>query len=295
MSTATAPARRYSLDAAIALAGFAAIYGPLMPELVRDWMRSGDFSHGFVVPVVAAWLLWVRRDRLRREPVRPWLPGAGLLLLAVLQYLVGVAAVEFFLQRTSAVVFLAGCVFLLFGPGVGRHCLFPVAFLLFAVPPPTLVMNWVAFPLQLQASRVTEVLVSGLGIEVARTGNVIHLDGISLEVARACSGLRSLVTMLALGAILAEGSLLPARGGPRSAWLRGLVFLGVIPVAIAVNSLRVSLTAVVAATSGVVLVKGWAHEAAGLVMFVVSMGLLLGWRKLLRWAESSLRASPPAS
>jgi exosortase len=153
----------------------------------------------------------------------------------------------------------------------------------------------VAFPLQLQASRVTEALVAAVGIEVARTGNVIHLDGISLEVARACSGLRSLVTLLALGAILAEGSLLPARGGPRNAGLRVLVFLGVIPVAIAVNSLRVALTAVVAATAGVVLVSGWAHEAMGLAMFVVSMGLLLAWRKLLRWLESSLRGPSPVS
>jgi len=295
MTTAAVPRRRLSVDVAIVLTGFVAIYWPLAPELVRDWMRSGDFSHGFVVPFVSAWLLWVRRDRLRRETVRPWLPGAALLVVAVVQYLVGVAAVEFFLQRTSAVVFLGGCILLLFGPGVARHCVFPVAFLIFAIPPPSLVMNWVAFPLQLQASRVTEAVVGALGIEVARTGNVIHLERISLEVARACSGLRSLVTLLALGAILAEGSLLPPGGGPRSPWLRGLVFLGVIPVAIVVNSLRVSLTAVAAATVGVVLVKGWAHEAAGLLMFVVSMGLLLSWRRLLRWVESSLRASSPAS
>lgn len=295
MSTATVPARRLGVDAALVLAGLAAIYAPLAPELVRDWMRSGDFSHGFVVPFVSAWLLWVRRDALRGETVRPWLPGALLLLAGAVQYLAGVAAVEFFLQRTSAVVMLGGCILLLFGPGVARHCVFPVAFLAFAIPPPTLVMNWIAFPLQLQASRVTEVLVAAVGIEVARTGNVIHLDGISLEVARACSGLRSLVTLLALGAILAEGSLLPGRGGPRGAWLRVLVFLGVIPVAVAVNSLRVALTAVLAATAGVVLVSGWAHEAAGLLMFVVSMGLLLAWRRLLRWVESSLRASSPAS
>jgi exosortase len=295
VSTAVAPARRPLLDAALIAAGLAAIYSPLAPELVRDWMSSGDFSHGFVVPFVSAWLLWVRRDALRRETARPWLPGAALLLAGVAQYLVGVAAVEFYLQRTSAVVVLGGAVLLLFGPGVARHCVFPVAFLAFAVPPPMLVTNWIAFPLQLQASRVTEALVAAAGIEVARTGNVIHLEGISLEVARACSGLRSLVTLLALGAVLAEGSLLPGGGGPRSPWLRGLVFLGVIPVAIAVNSLRVALTAVLAAATGVVLVGGWAHEAAGLIMFLVSMGLLLGWRKLLRWVESSLRAPSPAS
>lgn len=295
MSVATVPRRRLGADYALIAAAFLALYTPLVPELVRDWTSSGDFSHGFAVPFVSAWLLYVRRDRIRRTEMRPWLPGALLLAAAVAQYLVGVAAVEFFLQRTSAVVFLAGCVLLLFGPGVARECAFPIGFLLFAIPPPTLVMNWVAFPLQLQASHVAEVLVRAVGIEVARTGNVIHLDGISLEVARACSGLRSLVTLLALGAIVAEGSLLPARGGPRSPWLRALVFLAVIPVAIAVNSLRVALTAILAATVGVVLVSGWAHEATGLVMFAGSLAILLAWRRVLRWAESSRRDSPPVS
>lgn len=294
MSGVAAP-RRTAVDVALIGVGFAALYAPLARGLVADWSGSGDFSHGFFVPLVSAWLLWARRDELRAAPARPFWPGALLLGLAVLQFWVGVAASEFYLQRSSAVVFLGGWILLLFGPRVARLCLFPVVFLLFAIPPPMLVLNWIAFPLQLQASRFTETLLGIVGIPVERSGNVIHLQTISLEVAQACSGLRSLVTLLALGAVLAEGSLLPGPRRPRSLLARVLLFVAVIPVAVIVNSLRVAGTAVLAAKGAVLAASGWIHELTGLVMFAVSLALLLLWRSLLRWLESSWPGSRPAS
>jgi exosortase len=293
--SAAAGLRRARADLALIGAGATLLYAPLAPELVRDWSRSGDFSHGFFVPVVSAWILWTRRERLAALPLRPFAPGLALLVAAVAQYLLGVAAAEFYLQRSSAVLFLGGAVLFLLGPHAARECAFPIAFLLFAVPPPSLVTGWVAFPLQLQASRFTEVILDAAGIPVVRAGNVIHLEHVSLEVARACSGLRSLVALLALGAILAEGSQLPTGGGPRSAVLRGLLFLATIPVAVAVNSARVAGTAVFAAHGAVVAGSGWAHELVGLAMFAVSAGLLLAWRSVLRWLESSWRGFAPRS
>jgi exosortase len=293
--TAAGVARAIGPDVLLIALGLGLLYAPLAPGLVEDWMTSGDFSHGFIVPFVSAWLLWIRRDRLAAAPRRAYLPGLLLMALGAAQYLVGVAASEFYLQRSSAVVLLGGWILVVFGPAVARHCVFPVVFLLFAIPPPGLVMNWIAFPLQLQASRVTEVILGTLGIPAVRAGNVIHLESVSLEVARACSGLRSLVTLLALGAVLAEGSLLPSNRGPRRAVSRVLAFLGVIPVAVAVNSLRVALTAVLAARLGVVVASGWAHELTGLLMFAGSLALLLLWRSMLRWAESFWPASRPAS
>jgi exosortase len=292
--SATRTLRGTAPDLALLGAGLALVYAPLAPELVRDWWSSGDFSHGFFVPLVSAWIVWTRRERIAAAPIRPFPPGLALLVLAAAQYLLGVAAAEFYLQRTSAVLFLGGGVLFLFGPRIAAECAFAVAFLLFAIPPPNLVMNWIAFPLQLQASHFTEVILDAAGIDAVRSGNVIHLEHVSLEVARACSGLRSLVTLSALGAILAEGSLLPAHGGPRGVFPRVLVFLAVFPVAVAVNSVRVAATAVFAANGGVVLASGWAHELVGLLMFLVSMGLLLAWRSMLRWLES-WRASSPRS
>ena len=200
--TTLALSPKHRIDVVLMIVAFAVAFGPLMPALVTDWSESGDFSHGFFVPFISLWLLWNKREEFANVQTQVFWPGFALLALSVAQYLVGVAASEYYLQRTSSVMFIGGWILLMFGPQVARLCFFPVLFLLFAVPPPNLVMNAVAFPLQLQASQVTEWMLGVAGIPVVRAGNVIHLDNVSLEVARACSGLRSLVTLLALGAIL---------------------------------------------------------------------------------------------
>ncbi len=265
--------------------GFLLVYAPLLPELVRDWSRGGDFSHGFLVVPAAAWLAWERRRSLVASPARPYLPGAMLLALGVGVYLLGVAGAEFFLQRASMVAFLGGWILLVWGPERARPLVFPVAFLLFMIPPPSLFWNAVSFPLQLLASRASEGIVSLVGIEAVRAGNVIHLSTCSLEVAHACSGLRSLVTLLATSAVLAEGSLLP--GGPRTWISRLLLFVSAIPVAVAVNALRVAGTVAAADRIGPDVASGPVHDASGLVMFAVAIGLLLLLRRVLTWIESS--------
>jgi exosortase len=273
--------------------GLVGLYGPLAPELARDWSRSGDFSHGWVVAPATAWMLWQRRDALRSAPVGTWVPGGILLGLAIVQYLLGAAASEFWLLRTSIVPWSIGCVGLMWGRERARLCVFPLAFLLFMIPPPSLVWNTVALPLQLLASRAAETALAVGGVEVLRTGNVLQLDGVALEVAQACSGLRSLVALLALGAVLAEGSLVG--GGPRSAAFRWAVFLSAIPVAVAANALRVAATALTAAKLGDAAVTGRAHEIAGLAMFVVSFGLLWLGRSGLGWIERRVSGSSPRS
>lgn len=218
--------------------------------------------------------------------------GGALLLAAVLQYLLGVAGSEFYLQRTSMVTFLGGWILLLWGPSRARLLVFPVAFLLFMIPPPSIVWTSISFPLQLLASRITEATLLGAGVEVQRAGNVIHLENCSLEVAAACSGLRSLVTLLAMGAVLAEGSLVGV-GGPRTWPLKGILFLLGIPVAVAVNTVRVCGTAFAAVRFGPEVATGWIHDASGILMFTLSLGLLWLGRWTLQWTESyaSLRRS----
>lgn len=266
-------------------AGFLLVYAPLFPELVRDWSGGGDFSHGFLVLPLAAWLIWDRRERIVAAAARPFPVGAALLGLGVVAYLLGVAGAEYFLQRASMVAFLGGWILLVWGPARARPLVFPVAFLLFMIPPPSLLWNSLSFPLQLLASRISEGVVMLLGIEAVRAGNVIHLASCSLEVAHACSGLRSLVTLLALAALLAEGSVL--RGGPRHGLLKVLLFLSAVPVAVAVNALRVAGTVVAADAYGPGVASGPLHEATGLVTFALAMLLLLAVRKMLTWIESS--------
>lgn len=271
--------------------GFGWLYGPMFPELVRDWSSGGDFSHGFLVPGLALAMVWSRRDRIASAVVRPYLPGAALLGAAVCLYVLGVAGSEFYLQRTSMVAFVGGWILLLWGPERARPLVFPVAFLLFMIPPPSLVWNTVSFPLQLVATRLSADLLSVTGVGVTRAGNVILLDNCSLEVAQACSGLRSLVTLLAVGALLAEGTLI---GGlaPRGLALRWMIFLSAVPVAVAANVLRVTGTAWMAAHRGPSAAQGVLHDAAGLLVFGVSMVLLWLIRRFAAWIES--RASSPS-
>lgn len=273
--------------------GFVLLYGPMFPELVRDWSHSDDLSHGFLVPVFSGWLVWNRRAALRTQAAPDW-TGVALLALAIVQFLVGVIAAEFFLQRSSLVPFLLGWVWAVRGRAAMRTVLFPIAFLLFMIPPPALVWKMISFPLQLGASRAAEGLLAIAGVSAVRAGNVIHLENCTLEVAQACSGLRSLVMLLALGAILAEGSLVPGRM-PRRAWLKVVFFLSAIPVAVLVNAARVSLAALTAARVGTFAVEGWLHELSGIGMFLVALVLLVAWRSMLGWIESRRFVSSPAS
>jgi len=273
--------------------GLAGLYGPLAAELARDWSRTGDFSHGWIVVPVVALMLWQRRRALAAAPGGAWPLGGVFLGLAIAQYLLGAVASEFWLLRSSLVPWLVGCVALMWGKERARLCLFPFAFLLFMIPPPSLVWNTMALPLQLLASHAAETALALGGVEVIRTGNVLHVEGVALEVAQACSGLRSLVALLALGAVLAEGSLVG--GGPRRATSRWILFLSAVPVAVAGNALRVAATAFAAATLGDAAVTGRAHEFAGLAMFAVSLGLLWLGRDLLEWIERRWAASPPRS
>lgn len=287
----TALARRRDVTPILFALGFLVLYGPLFPELVRDWSSGGDYSHGFLVPVIAAAMAWSRRDRIRAAPVHACLPGGWLLALAVAVHALGVAASEFTLQRLSMVAFLGGWILLVWGPARARPLVFPVAFLLFMIPPPGIVWNAISFPLQLLATTVTVDTLTWAGMEVARTGNVIRLPDCSLEVAHACSGLRSLVALLAVGAVLAEGSLVGGRG-PRSLPGRWLVFLSAVPVAVVVNAARVAVTTVAAARIGPEAAAGKAHDAAGIAMFALAMGLLWLSRKGVAWIER--RASSPS-
>ena len=291
MSVLGAPAARPRLDAGLPLllVGLAVLYAPLVPELLGDWARSGDFSHGFAVPFVTLGLLWHRRRGIRAEPAEPSALGGALLALGIAVYLLGVAASEFTLQRASIVPVVGGWILLLWGRRRARHCVFPVVFLLFMIPPPALLWNAVSAPLQLFASRAAEGLLRVAGIGMVREGNVIHLAGCSLEVAHACSGLRSLVMLLALGALLAEGSVLGG-GRPFRRSSRVVLLLAAVPVAVAVNALRVAGTALAVSRFGPSAASGWAHELTGAAMFLVALAALIFTRRGLAWVESR----PPA-
>jgi exosortase len=252
----------------------AGLYHEVLVKLGLQWNNDPDYSHGFLVPVLVAYFVWERWDRFKRNPIMPSLWGIVVLAVGLLMLVIGSIGAELYLQRSSLIVVLAGLVLLLMGRDALKTLMFPIAFMLFMVPLPAIVVNAVAFPLQLFAARTAEFCLFNFGIPVLREGNVIVLAGTTLEVAEACSGIRSLQALLALGTVYAYFS-------QREMWKRWVLVLLSVPIAIVANAFRVSGTGVLANYWGSQAAEGFYHTFSGWLIFVVAFLLLLSCGGLL--------------
>jgi exosortase len=266
---------------AVVAAGFALLYWQVVAKLVADWWTDGNYSHGFFIVPLAAYLAWERRDKFIAAPNRPSLAGLVILIGSVLILAAGVLGAELFLTRISMLGVLVGIVLFLFGWARTRVLAFPLAFMLLMIPLPAIVFNQIAFPLQLLASRVGELAIGACGIPVLREGNVLILAHTQLEVAEACSGIRSLITLLTLGIVF--GYFADSR-----VWMRTLIALSSVPVAIVANGARVAGTGIAAHMIGPEAAQGFFHEFSGWIVFIASFALMLGLHRLI------LRLAPPA-
>ena len=251
------------------------VYLPTLIDLVGNWYTDANYSHGFLIPLVSGYLLYKKRELLAANvgPVDRtglWLVGAGMILFVVAN-----GAAEYFTLRFSLVVTLFGLVYFLFGRKMIRCCWFELSFLVFMIPIPYVIYYAATFPMQLAASKITVAILNVLGAGAVRQGNIIHLGGISLEVAEACSGIRSLVSLAALGAIYAHLSLRHNLG-------RFLLFAATAPVAILANVARVFVSAVLAYAVSVDVTIEPVHTIMGLIVFVVAFVLLALVAALLR-------------
>lgn len=265
-------------------ASFGLLYWRVGAKLTHDWATDENYSHGFLIVPLAGYLAWERRDQLRRIPLAPcswW----GLLIvggsLAVL--IAGLLGAELFLTRIALIGTLAGGILFLLGWQHLNVLLFPLGILLLMIPIPAIIFNQIVFPLQLLASRVGEASLSAAGVPVLREGNVIILANTSLEVAEACSGIRSLVSLLTLGIVY--GYLIDRRPGVRMA-----IALSSIPVAIIANGVRVAGTGLAAHFFGPAAAQGFLHTFSGWLVFVFAFVLLFGVVRTLQWLFPS---APP--
>ncbi len=263
-----------ALALAILATGLAILYWHVAVKLVHDWAADENYSHGFLIVPIALYLAWERRRRLAEAAVRPSLAGLAAVLLGLAVLAAGTLGAELFLQRVSLLGVLAGTVLFLFGRAHLRILAFPLAFLLLMIPIPAILFNQVAFPLQLIASRVGQAALVALGIPVLREGNVITLANITLEVAEACSGIRSLVSLLTLAIVY--GYLVEPRP-----WARVVLAIASVPVAIVANGLRVAGTGVAAHHFGAEAAEGFLHTFSGWLVFLVAFALLAGVQTLL--------------
>jgi exosortase len=200
----------------------------------------------------------------------------------------GLLGAELFLSRVAMIGTLVGGILFVLGWNHLKVLLFPLAILLLMIPIPTIIFNQIVFPLQLLASRVGETTLSAAGIPVLREGNVIVLSNTTLEVAEACSGIRSLVSLLTLGIVY--GYFIDTRTGVRAA-----IALSAIPVAIIANGFRVAGTGLAAHYYGPGAAQGFFHTFSGWLVFVVAFVLLFGVVRVLQWLLPPDRVVPPLS
>jgi exosortase len=262
------PRRPPFLSAAICGLAVALTYAHVATRLAHDWWTDDNYSHGFFIIPLSVYFAWLRRDALLRAPQRPSVAGLLVIAGSLALLVAGTLGAELFLARVSMVGVVAGLVLFVLGRNHLRLLAFPIAFLLLMVPLPAVLFNQIAFPLQLIASQFGEAALRLLHIPVLREGNLIVLANTTLEVAEACSGIRSLVTMLTLGIVV--GYVSDAR-----TWVRTVLALSTIPIAIVTNGLRVAGTGVAAHYAGPEAATGFLHTFSGWLMFVVAFGLLM--------------------
>ena len=258
---------------------FLAIFAPVLADLAARWWDDSNYSHGFLVPLIAAYFLWHKRAELAVLPARPSRLGLAILSVGMALFVFGNAGVEYFLIAVSMVMALFGLALYLLGAEFIRRTWFAFFILLFMIPIPGVIYYSLTFPMQLLASKVSVELMQGLGMSVLRQGNIILLPDRPLEVAEACSGMRSLISLMAMGAIFGYMS------QPKF-WGKMAIFLLAIPVAVIGNVVRVFLTAMIAYVGQLDPTTEPYHTLLGLSVFVVAFVLLsilaLGMRRLSR-------------
>jgi exosortase len=260
----------------------AAVYYRVLAKLVMDWWQIPDFSHGFLVPIFAAYLVWVKRETLRATKIAPTSSGIAVIVLGLVFLLLGVYGAELFLSRVSLVILLAGLVLSFGGWELLKELRFILLVLLLAIPIPSILFNQITLPLQVLASKLASALLPLFGVPVLREGNVIELPAMKLEVAEACSGIRSLMSLFTLS--IFYGYFLE-----KSFLRRAVLALASIPIAIAANAVRILGTGLCVQYWDPDKAQGFFHEFSGWVMFLVSLVCLFIVHRVMRLFQARRR------
>jgi exosortase len=269
---------------------FILLFAHPMTLLARDWWNDPEAGHGLLLAPISLWLAW--KAGLRPDRRSNIVLGSVLLVGAVgLRYLSGLAA-ELFTMRMSMVMALAGIVAFFWGFRQVLHWWLPFALFILSVPIPAVLTNALAFPLQLKASSMGAALLEFRHVPVKLMGNVILLPGRQLFVTEACSGLRSLTALLALG-LLVGGVFLKHP-------VSRVLLVGItLPVAIVVNAFRVFLTGFLVFFVSPEMGEGFMHMSEGWLLFVVAFVILgamaWGMRLIERKLESRKAERAPAN
>ncbi len=266
--------RPFILAGCVVLA-FVVVYFRILNGLYLDWSNDPNYSHGFLVPFISAYFIWQQRERLQQLSAKPANSGLVLIAFSLFVLMVGIAAQEYFTRRASMVFLLAGIVLFLLGWQWLKSLALPIAFLFFMIPLPYIIYDAMAFPLKLFVAKFSVLALKLMGVVVLREGNIIMFPNTVLEVADACSGLRSLMSLLALGVALAVLT------QKRKIAMILLIVL-TVPIAVVTNMFRVIGTGYLAQYYGTAAAEGFFHEFAGMGVFLLAMVLLFVASGVLR-------------
>jgi exosortase len=244
------------------------LYAAVLARLVEQWWTDSNCSHGFLVPPFVAFVIWLNRKPLAQLPDAPAIGGLLIVIIALVVLFVGVLGSELFFSRVSLLLLIAGLAIYFRGWRFFRGVLFPWCLLFLMIPIPAIIFNQVTFPLQMFASRIAAAGLSELAVPVLREGNIINLPSMPLEVAEACSGIRSLLSLVTLGIIY--GYLKETR-----IWIRILLTIAAIPIAVVANSLRIIGTGLLTEYWGPAAAEGFFHSFSGWLIFIASLGGLI--------------------
>jgi exosortase len=242
-------------------------YATILYRMGVQWATDADMGHGFFVPLAAGFVAWQRRDALLAVPRKPNAWGLVLVIFAALLSLAATLGAELFTARLSFVIALFGVVLYLGGTQWLKILLFPFALLLFMIPIPAIVYAALTLKLQTLASQLGEILITLMGIPVLRAGNTLQLPSQTLDIAEACSGIRSLLSLLFL-------SLVYAYFTDKKAWMRWALLIATVPIAIGANGVRVALTGLLSEIN-TKLASGMYHETEGYIVFIVALAALI--------------------
>ncbi len=258
------------------------VYLPVLIDLVSDWYMDDNYSHGFLILPVAVWLIWRKRKELAETPTKRNNLGLIFILGSLLLLIAGTAGAEYFTARVSFVALLFSLSLYMFGWLFTKKIWFAFFFMLFMIPIPYVIYYSLTFPMQLFASKISTNILNAIDLPLIRQGNIIHIPNYSMEVAEACSGIRSLFSLLALGALYAYFS------QPNKV-KAVILFLSTIPIAIAGNVFRITVTALGAHMISTEFAEGTLHEISGLIVFVFSLILLVIFGAILKWKKPEFK------